>query len=124
MIYLLTHLDFGMIDTAKNLFDLFGKATPAIYAAVPSILGFVLFLWLRKGSQPHLRWIATIPLVIGLILGIFAWMLLGDTVYMAMTLPGPKTELIYRAVPIIPIVAGIAMFIMDRFVGQTAKSEL
>lgn len=124
MLYLLTHLDFGIIDTAKNIYELFGKATPAIYAAAPSLVAVALFMWLRKGSHSHLKGIAYIPLVIGLILGILGWMLMGDTVYYSMLLPGPKTEMLYKAVPIVPVVAAIAMFLMDRLGNQTTKSDL
>ena len=114
----------AMVDSAMQLYEMFGKNTPLIFAVLPSMIAVGIFLGVRKSSNTIVKLLPYIPLVVGIFLGGVAYFLMADTVYMAAYPPGPRTAMIFRAVPIIPILVGIGFFVYNKMSSRTIDSNL
>ncbi len=113
-----------MNETAESLFKIFDRMTPLVYAVLPSLIAVVLFFLGKKMGKPALKWVAFIPLAIGIILGILGMGLLNDSLYVQMNLLGGRSEILYRAIPIIPVVTGIVLILIDKLRNREIKSDL
>ncbi len=97
-----------------SLFGAFGKATPLVWALLPSIVGYVLYAVFKRSDKPERRTFAYIPLGVGLIMGIMAELQARDTLYMRVAGFGPTTRLIFHGILVIPIAVALAIFLIDR----------
>lgn len=113
-----------MNETAQNLFQIFDRMTPMVYALVPSLLAVILFVVGKKTGKSGLKWAAFVPLAIGIILGIMGMGLLNDPLYTQLNLLGGRSEVLYRAIPIVPVVTAIALIVVDRLGAREMRSDL
>jgi hypothetical protein len=113
-----------MNETADTLFKIFDRMTPMVYALVPALLAVIIFFGAKRMKKPNLKWLAFIPLAIGVILGIMGMGLLNDPLYNQMNLIGTRSELIYKAIPIIPVVVGIALVVINKLGTREMYSDL
>lgn len=113
-----------MNESMADLFQIFGRATPAIFAFVPTLIAIIMFVVSKRTGKTGLKWGAFVPLVIGIILGIIGYQLLSDSLFVQLNLLGSRSEMLYRAIPIIPALAGIVIFVLDRLAGREISSNL
>ncbi|MFM9872552.1 MAG: hypothetical protein ACKVQS_03685 [Fimbriimonadaceae bacterium] len=113
-----------MNESIADLFQIFDRATPMIFALIPSILAVALFFFGKKKGNTVMKWMAYVPLLIGLVLGVLGLQLLNDSLFVQLNLLGSRSELLYRAVLIIPIVVGIALILFDKLAGREINSNL
>ena len=96
-----------------SFLQVFGRATPAIWCVLPSILGVALYLLLKRGKNPAARLVSSVPLLVGVVLGVMSWAKVNDFAYLDYNQLGPTSVLLMRATLILPILTAIALFVMD-----------
>lgn len=96
-----------------SFLQVFGRATPAIWAAVPAVIAVLLYLVLKRTANPNLRHLCWVPLGIGVILGIMSWGQSNDSIYMKYNQFGTVSALFMKLTLIVPIVVAAAIAFMD-----------
>ncbi len=107
-----------------GLFQMFGRATPAVFALGPSVVALILYFGLRLLPDSRARWASFIPLIVGLLLGIRGQQLLRDVLYTSMNDFGTITTAMYWAMLIAPILTAIGLVVFDRISGGFRDQSL
>lgn len=103
------------IEALTNLYQMFGEQTPLVFAIIPSLIAVILFFAFRKSENKMLSLLPYIVLGLGIILGIFAYILMSDSLFMSIYLQGRgKKTLLMRAVPIVPVITAIGIFFLSK----------
>lgn len=106
-------------------FIMFGRFTPIAFMAIPLIITFIMALIIKKSGRPHLRKFAYIPLGIGVIVGILAQKQFYDEpLFIEYNSLGSKSIILYWGIIVVPILAGIAMFLSDKLTKRSIDSDL
>ncbi|MBA4292728.1 hypothetical protein C0431_07115 [bacterium] len=113
-----------LINIASALFKSLGRLTPLAFTLIPSLIAVILYFTLRRMKATHLNWVPYLPLVIGVILGIFGWIAISSSLYVQMESIGQRSFLIYRAVLIAPILTAIGLFLLSKFGDGRMDSNL
>ncbi len=109
---------------AQQLFQMFGRATPAVFAVGPSLIGVILYFGLRLLPDSRARWACFVPLVVGIVLGLVGQGLLRDVLFTAMNDFGTITTALYWGMLIVPILTGIGLVVFDRISGGFRDQSL
>lgn len=107
-----------------GLFQMFGRATPAVFALGPSVIALILYFGLRLLPDSRARWASFAPLIVGLLLGLQGQRLLRDVLYTSMNDFGTMTTALYWGMLIVPILTGIGLVVFDRISGGFRDQSL
>jgi hypothetical protein len=123
---LIFHLlaDAPLIELASNIYNLAGRATPLLFTLLPMTVALIMWFALKKFGFDQFKWLAMIPLLAGLVVGVLGFVLLNDPLYVQFNMTGSRGQIIYRAVAIVPILTAIGLFLHDRFTGRMMDSSL
>lgn len=115
--------------TSLSVLDEINRSQLLFLCVLPFLIGLGIYLsFIKRGKTTGLkkaRFIALIPLVIGLVLGIFAMNNLRDPLYLSYNDVGSKFKLLHYGAFIAPLV-GILMIVGAEFIlrRSTPKSGL
>lgn len=112
----------------QNVLDLFNfndkRQGMIVWSFLPALLGVGLYFLLIKMDKVRFRFLSFIPLVLGLLLGIFAVMQLRDPLYVDYYWITSRSRLLYWGILVMPILTAAGLLIYDRMQMTSMDSRL
>ncbi|MDI9639907.1 hypothetical protein QM565_29820 [Geitlerinema splendidum] len=100
------------------------RAQLIMWIMLPPIIAFVLLKILRKMHVAPAKWIALIPCVIGIIVGIQGIMLVNDPLAQPYLGFGERSKLIMYVIAASSLISGALILVMSRAKGDDMNSRL
>lgn len=102
----------------------FGPQGMPLWILGPTALAFLIYYFGRRFNLPVLKYLAIVPLAIGVLIGAKASLDLNDPIYQSMYDINGKRSFMSIATLVVPILAAGAMLFLDFRNKQTAASRL